>query len=236
MKNQVDEKISYLLSQDATLKCKDDAYTGHVKDALGRKFGYLLSGLGYEASNKGIAWLQPYIDKNGKFKMTIIPAEQCIPIWTDNEHTDLDFMIRSYVQEGFEGQKPVEITKVQYWGPEGVQYFEIYEDDKKKKRLRPDIDKLFRLGYKDKDIPEWIPHYKKGDEGKSWGRVPFVCWKNNRIEFPDLRFVKTLVDNYDNSRSDISNFLEEVKNMIYVLKNYGGQDLGEFMSELNYYK
>ncbi len=81
-----------------------------------------------------------------------------------------------------------------------------------------------------------ILHYRKGEEGRSWGKVPFIGFKNNHIEYPDVRFIKSLIDSYDKSRSDIDNFIEETKNLIYILKGYGGEDLAEFMRDLNYYR
>ena len=45
--------------------------------------------------------------------------------------------------------------------------------------------------------------------------------------------MKTLLDGYDLSRSEAANYVEEVKNLIFVLKGYGGQDLSEFMKQIN---
>ncbi|MFR4583868.1 phage portal protein [Clostridium cadaveris] len=70
----VDEKVAYLLSRDYSLSCENEEYVKKVKDVLGKHFQYQLSGLGYEASNKGIAWLQAYADLEGNFKTMIIPS------------------------------------------------------------------------------------------------------------------------------------------------------------------
>jgi len=51
-----------------------------------------------------------------------------------------------------------------------------------------------------------------------------------------LQFVKTLVDNYDLTRSDVANLLEDIKNIIYALKGYGGESLSDFMRDLAYYR
>lgn len=82
-----------------------------------------------------------------------------------------------------------------------------------------------------------ILYYKKGEEGRSWGKVPFfIAWKNNFLEYPDVKFIKSLVDSYDKSRNDIDDYIAETKNLVYVLKGYGGQNLSEFMKDLNYYR
>ncbi|MCM1564913.1 MAG: phage portal protein [Dehalobacter sp.] len=222
VKNLIDEKIGYLLTKEYSLETDNQAYLEKIKNVLGKYFQYTLSGLGYEASNKGKGWLQVYINEQGKFKAMIIPAEQCVPIWTDNSHTELQAMIRFYVQEVFEGKVRRYITKIEYYTSADISFYVIDGD-----AVIPDVE-----------VNEGgpIPHYKKGEEGKSWGKVPFIAFKNNRIEYPDIRYIKSLADNYDFSRSDVANFIEEVKNLIYVLRGYGGQDLKEFMDDLNYYK
>jgi len=222
VKNLVDEKIGYLLTKDYALKCDNEQYIQKVKEALGEYFQYALTRLGYEASNKGIAWLQVYINEQGKFGTMIIPAEQCIPLWKDNTHTELDGMIRMYVQTVYEGKEKKKITRVEYYTPQEIYYYVIDGD-----HLIPDIEQH-------EGGP--ILHYKKGEEGRSWGKVPFIAWKNNHLEYPDVRFIKSLVDSYDKSRSEIDNFIEETKNLIYVLKGYGGENLAEFMRDLNYYR
>jgi len=48
--------------------------------------------------------------------------------------------------------------------------------------------------------------------------------------------VKSLVDEYDARTSDHANNLEDLPNSIYVLKNYDGQDLGEFRRNMSTYR
>lgn len=220
-KNMVDEKVAYLLSRDYSLACDDKSYVEKVKDVLGKHFQYQLSGLGYEASNKGIGWLQVYINEEGKLKTMIIPSEQCIPVWRDNSHTELESMIRVYKTILWVSDKEKEITNVEVWTTEGVSYYRLDNN-----LLIADYDK-------NNDINGPIAHYKKGDMWYAWGKVPFIAFKNNRIELPDIKFVKSLIDAYDISRSEAANYVEEVKNLIFILYGYGGEDIHEFMRILN---
>ncbi|SDO76258.1 phage portal protein [Clostridium gasigenes] len=220
-KNMVDEKVAYLLTRDYSLKCDDENYLNNIKEILGKKFQYKITGLGYECSNKGIAWLQAYIDEKGKFNTMIIPSEQCIPIWKDNSHMELDSMIRVYETVAWEYDRRKTITNVEVWTEDGVNYYKLDNNS-----LIPYMEKNY-----DNNGP--IAHYKKGDEWFAWGKVPFVQFKNNRIELPDIKFVKSLLDAYDLSRSEAANYVEEVKNLIYILKGYGGEDINEFMKNLN---
>ena len=121
----------------------------------------------------------------------------------------------------WEYDKKKTITNVEVWGNDSVTYY-ILENN----MLISDYNKN-----NDNNGP--IAHYKKGEDWFGWGRVPFIAFKNNRVELPDIKFVKSLVDNYDLSRSEAANYVEEVKNLIFVLKGYGGEDIHEFMRRLN---
>lgn len=220
-KSMVDEKIAYLLSKPYSLKCSNEEYLKNIKDKLGKHFGYTLTGLGYEASNKGIAWLMPYISEDGKFKTMIIPSEQCIPIWKDKNHIELDMMIRVYSTYIWKYDERKKIKNVEVWTNSDVKYYK-----EENNILIPYYEMNFDNGGP-------VAHYKKGDLWQSWGKVPFIPFKNNRIETPDIKFVKSLLDGYDLSRSEAANYVEEVKNLIYVLKGYGGEDLNKFMKNLN---
>lgn len=225
MHEMVEDKINYLLTKPYTLSCDDETYLKVVESTLGKRFQKKLSQLGTETSNKGIAWLHNYIDANGKFKIIKIPSEQCIPLWEDNDHDELQALIRYYDVEVYEGKEKKYITKIEYWTPDNVEYY-VNQDG------QVIIDAEMYLD----DENNYEGHFKVNNEAYSWERVPFVPFKNNDYELPDLQFVKTLVDDYDLTRSDVSNLLDEIKDIIYALYGYGGEDLSEFMRDLSYYK
>lgn len=225
-KGLVDEKVSYLLTRDITLKCEDKSHIEKTKDCLGKQFQYHLSLLGYEASNKGIGWLQPYINPNGEFCTLVIPSEQCIPVWTDSTHTELQTMIRAYPTTIWELNQRKTITNVEIWVADSVNYYRLDGSN----LLISDAERNMDVAGRP------VAHYKKGDGWRTWGKVPFVPFKNNHLEMPDIKFVKTLIDAYDLSRSEAANYVEEVKNLIFVLKGYGGADINDFMSKLNEYR
>lgn len=221
-KTQVDEKIAYLLSKPVTFKTdkENNKYVELVKQTLGKRFQYQLTQLGYEASNKGIGWLQVYIDEEGNFKTMIIPAEQCIPYWEDRTHTELNTMIRAYKTTVWVNSKEKEIENVEVWTKDGVTFYRRE-------------GQMLILDTERNDAGGPIGHYHTMKEWKTWGKVPFIPFKNNQVELPDIKFVKSLLDAYDKGRSEVANYVEEVKNLIFVLKGYGGQDLSEFMQMLN---
>jgi SPP1 family phage portal protein len=223
MHTLVDDKVNYLLVKPYTLECDDDNYLRLVYETLGKRFQKKLSQLGTESSNKGIAWLHVYIDKQGNLKTMRIPSEQCIPLWLDNDHEELEAMIRYYDVEVYEGREKKYITKIEYWTPDNVEYY-VMENG----QVILDAESYLAEDYDG--------HYKSDEVPGAWRRVPYIPFKNNDFELPDLQFVKTLVDNYDITRSDIANLLEDVKNIIFVLRGYGGERLDLFMKDLAYYR
>ena len=48
--------------------------------------------------------------------------------------------------------------------------------------------------------------------------------------------VKDLIDQYDLVVSGFANDLADIQEVIFVLRNYGGEDLNTFLSELKRYK
>lgn len=224
----VDDKVNYLLVKPYTMECKDDTYLKRVQDILGKRYQHRLVQLGTETSNKGIAWTYEYIDSKGEKKIMKVPSEQLIPWWSDNDHEELDAMIRYYQIEVYEGKEKKYVTKIEMHYPDGVEYYIKDQDGE----VILDAEKYLDAS----GDGVRLPHFIVGNEPGSWDRVPFVPWKNNDFELPDLQFVKTLIDEYDISRSDVGNLLEEIKQIIYALRGYGGSSLSDFMRDLAYYK
>lgn len=228
----VEDKINYLLSRPYTISSDDTVYSGKVSETLGNNFQRRFIKLGREASNKGIAWLMPYISSNGKFKAFVAPSEQCIPLWSDNEHEELDALIYFYDMDVYEGKLKKQVTKIEYMTPISIEYY-VIEDG----IIRVDSERYLKLQPDGTYIEINDPgHFFVDDIPMSWGRVPAIPFKNNDDEIPDIKFIKSLIDDYDKSRSDVSNTLDEIRSVIFGLKGYGGQNLSEFMRDLSYYR
>ena len=129
-------------------------------------------------------------------------------------------MIRVYKTTVWVNSKEKEIENVEVWTKEGVTFYRRE-------------GQMLILDTERNDAGGPIGHYRTPKEWKTWGKVPFIPFKNNQVELPDIKFVKSLLDAYDKGRSEVANYVEEVKNLIFVLKGYGGQDLSEFMQMLN---
>ncbi len=69
--------------------------------------------------------------------------------------------------------------------------------------------------------------------GLNWEKIPLIPLKYNEQEIPLIKKVKTLQDGINVMLSDFENNMQEdSRNTILVLKNYDGQDLGEFRRNL----
>lgn len=213
----IDEKVEYSFSKGASITSNTEDTAKKIIEILGSDFQYNLETLAYESCKKGIAWVRPYIDIEGKFKLFIAKSEQIIPGWRDASHRELDYLIRYYTTKVFRFGKFVEITNVEVWFADEVKYYRL--DGMQLLPLQGDEG-----------------HFWKDGEPESWGRVPWIAFKNNRGEKPDLSFIKTLIDGYDMSRSEVASFIREVRNLIYVLKGYSGDSLEQFLEHLLKYR
>lgn len=226
----VDQKVDYSFGKPPKLTCEDENYLDQVTKILkDNKFNYRIKKAATLTSNTGITWLHPYIDESGSFKFDLIPAEQIIPQWADDMHDQLESCIRAYNITSYAMGSPEEVTVLEYWTPEGFTKYKLNGNS-----LIPfanydllDITTGSRNGQE--------PHYMAGDFFKSWGKVPFIAFKNNMDEFPDVRYVKNLIDNYDLTRSDLGNALQQLRNFIIVLENAQGTDPEEFLENLRLY-
>lgn len=228
-KKLVDQKVGYLLSKPLTVQTENEQYGQILTDNFFEKeFQRLLQRIGKESIQKGKAWLHVYYDEHGQFKLKRIPSHEVIPLWRDADHTELDGVIRVYEYTTYEAQERKQITKVEYWDQSGVMRM-VYQDD----QIVPD---LATYGDCWRAAHFTVMNPDESETPYNWSEVPFICFKYNAEELPLLHQIKSLIDDYDKQKSDNSNNLEDTPNSILVLKNYDGQDLGEFRQNLATYR
>lgn len=224
LRKLVDQKVGYLLSKPMSIQTDNEEYQEQLKEIFDKAMLRKIQNLGKEAVVKGRAWLHVYYGEDGELSFMRIPAEEIIPLWRDLDHTQLDAVIRVYKVETYEGIVKKDVTKVEFWDATGVQRY-VYDGT-----LKPDTE-----------AGEAGSHFAFVDpEGKeqpvNWERVPFICFKYNAEELPLLKFVKSLIDDYDKAKSDNANNLEDLPNSIYVVQNYGGTGAGEFRKNISQYR
>jgi len=211
--------ISFLAASDNAL---DKQFADIINNTLEDDFDDEAAELVKEASNKGLAWLQVYIDKVdkgiGKFRYTKIPSEEIIGIWETVSQKELVEVIRYYTMTAYDK----DFIKAEWWTQTDVTYF--IEIDGGEFILDPDYE------------INPAPHYYKNGKGLGWDKVPFVCFKNNEECNNDLKYYKELIDIYDLINSDIANDFAELQKLVMIIKGYDGSDNKELMENLRYHK
>lgn len=223
----VNQKANYLFGQPFALEGDNEQYIELLKKVFNKRFMKTLKNSGKAAYNGGIAWLYPYYNDQGEFSFRLFPAHEILPFWKDSEHTQLDFAVRLYLVIGYEGITPKIIEKVEVYDLEGVHRFILDGGT-----LIPDI-----VNEENPDSPHVTMIDSAGNvTGINWVKVPLIPLKANENETPLLKKVKSLQDGINVMLSDFENNMQEdARNTILVLKNYDGENLGEFRKNLATY-
>ena len=212
-----DEKVAYMFTYPVFFDLDDKKINEQVTEALGDDFKSESAYLCTNATNNRVAWLHYWIDDNGKFQYATVETEQCIPIFDGKLKKSLIGLYRYYpMYEDDPSGRQKEYVMFEYW------------------------DKLHCEKYKFKGnltgtgltyMPEEYDEFKH-----ELGEVPFIEFKNNRNMISDLKKYKDLIDIYDKVMSGYANDLEDIQQLIYILENYGGENLKEFLGDLKRYK
>ncbi len=223
----VNQKANYLLGQPFAVEGKNKQYIELLKRIFNKRFMKTLKNVGKAMLNGGIAWLYPYYNDAGDFSFRMFPAYEILPFWKDNEHTILDFAVRLYLVEGYEGTSPIVIEKVEVYDLDGVHNFILDGGS-----LIPDT-----VNQNNPDFYHVTITDSEGNvQGFNWTKIPLIALKYNEQETPLLKKVKSLQDGINIMLSDFENNMQEdARNTILVLKNYDGTNLGEFRKNLSTY-
>lgn len=220
--NMVDQKVNYLLSKPITFKTDNIAYSDALKSVFNMRFHCTLKNLGKDSYNGGIGWLYPYYDEQGKFRIKKFHPWEVLPFWDDDEHTKLDFAVRVYDVEAYEGELEKIITYVEVYDTQGIHRFILDGNT-----LVPDYSTYYFEMNTDDEI---IPY--------NWDRVPLIPFKSNSTETSLLKKCKSLQDGINEILSNFGDGMQENASgsTILIIKNYDGTDLGQFRQNLSQYK
>lgn len=219
----VDQKVNYLLGQPLTFDSESDEYVKALKDIFSKRFQRTLRNLGEDSLNGGIGWLHPHYDEDGNFSIKRFEPYEILPFWADSEHTKLDCAVRLYEMEVYKGPTKEIIEKVEIYTKEGVYRFTLDGN-----ALVPDDEPHSHYFTVTNGMGKPVPY--------NWDRVPLVAFKYNSEELPLIRRVKSLQDGINAMLSDFENNMQEdSRNTILVIKNYDGENLGEFRRNLATY-
>lgn len=217
----VDQKVNYLLGKQIVANTDNKKLSGILNaDIFNTQFDKLLLRIGEDALNCGIGWLYVSYDESGNIKFSRLNPWEVIPGWKDAEHTELDYAIRVYNIWKYEGRASEKlVTKVEVFDNKGISKF-IFDGG----RLVPD------------GIDWQVPYFYINNMSLGWDKIPLIAFKANNNEIPLLNRIKGLQDALNIMLSTFANGMQEnPSNCILVLKNYDGEDLGEFRRNLAAY-
>lgn len=216
----VDQKASYMFTAPPLFDTKDDTLNEIVAATLGDGYAKKCKDLCVDASNAGVGWLHYWIDEKKGFCYGVIPSMQVRPVYSLRLEKELEAVLRTYRMVDDNGDE---------W-----QIYEIGNDKEcQAYRKRAEMFQPFDMfSYVNLDGMAEPTNTFRHD----FGAVPFIPFPNNNVCTGDLDKIKNLIDSYDKTYSGFVDDLEDIQQVVFVLTNYGGADLKQFLSDLKYYK
>ena len=213
--NAVDQKTDYLLSKTPSLSSKNEKDIENLNKIFNSKFFKLLHSIGKGAYLNGIAFLYVYYNEKSKFSFKKFKGSEVIPIWKDDDHTELDYVIRIYNTKKFTGFDYKEVTNVEVYTLSGINYYTWSNG----------LSSLIRHEN----------YMKLGDKEFNWEYFPVIPFKVDETEVPLIIRVKSIQDAINEIISDFKNAMDEdSRTTILVIKNYNGQG-GTLRHNMNLY-
>lgn len=216
----VDQKASYMFTAPPLFDAKDDTLNEIIAATLGDGYAKKCKDLCVDASNAGVGWLHYWIDEKKGFCYGVIPSMQVRPVYSLRLEKELEAVLRTYRMVDDNGDE---------W-----QIYEIWNDKEcQAYRKRAEMFQPFDMfNYVNLDgMAEPTNTFRH-----EFGAVPFIPFPNNNVWTGDLDKIKNLIDSYDKTYSGFVDDLEDIQQVVFVLTNYGGADLKQFLSDLKYYK
>lgn len=211
----LDQKRNYILSDTPNINTKNTIALDYLTKFLDKRFMRTLNKLATDSYNTGIAWLYLYTDgKDVKYKR-VNPLE-VIPIWEDDNKESLKALILFTTKEVMQNEK---LDKESYI------YFYTTKDIK-----------IFKYNNGRLEFDEVENYLEKNGKTFDYGKIPFVYFKQPN-QLPLINKVRGLQDALNLLLSNYAdNMFENPMNSILVLRNYDGQDLGEFRKNLSEFR
>ena len=206
----VDQKTNYLIGKPFVLQTNNKNYLEWLAQIFDKTFQRTFQRVTISAFNEGIGWIMPYFNDAGELNFKFFPGHEILPFWSDDEHTELDIAVRTYVTSVYIGRTETYVQHVDIFRQGVIAHY------------------ILNNGVLVKaDMP---------DEKLKWGKIPLVAFKYNAAEIPLLRRVRYLQDNISKMRANWDrNMSETVMDNILILRNYGGENLQQFRENLMHY-
>lgn len=219
----VDQKASYMFTAPPLFDLGAKKSNKELVKFLGDKYAKTCKDLCIDASNCTVGWLHVWKDAKNAWKYAMVPAEQVIPVWSKSLEKELLGVLRTY--QDVDEETGDNYTIYEYWNDEECNAYRLKAGDELEQLLP------YQMFMTDPELCEMSERYPHGV-----GEVPFFPFFNNNTNTDDLANIKPLIDVYCKVFSGFVNDLEDIQEVVFVLTNYGGANLGEFLRDLKQYK
>ena len=206
----VTQKVSYALSYPPVFDVGNKTANERIAEILGDQYTATAMQLGIDASNTSVGWLHYWRGTDGRFRYHTVDPEQIVPVFSGTLESDLVGVLRCYTMLDPQSGQTVQVCE--YWDDTTCRFYR---------------QNGVSGNYTYFDYPEVGQELRHG-----LGAVPFIPFYNNADRRGDLPLYRDLIDAYDKVVSGFANDMEDVQEVIFVIKNYGGTDKTEFMSDL----
>lgn len=235
LRKLVDQKANYVLAKPFTFKVGNKKYGEALNAIFDMEARRKLKSLGKGAVKQGIAWLQPYIataarpGEKAKLRFMRPESTEIVPIWADAEKTQLEGYIHFWEQIIYTGNTKGTMQHAEVCTKRGVQHWTgATVGAGGQAAAGYTIDK--RAGTEQNGYT--APWLEINGTAYELEEVPIAWLRYNDEELPLSYFMKDFVDDINWQTSVTADVLRDIANFIYVLKNYGGTDLAEFLRDL----
>ena len=223
----VNQKAAYMFSAPPLFDVGNEKVNKQIADILGDKYAKVCKDLCVKASNCGVAWLHYWKDDDGQWKYGTIDPKQIIPVYSADLDRQLEAVLRNYKTRDTTDGKTIYVWE--YWTREKCYVYKKKGSSISESGLEP--YNLYGMADSPDGSATMVNEFEHDLE-----EVPFIPFYNNNIPIDDLTNVKPLIDAYDKVFSGFLNDLEDIQEVIFILTNYGGEDLKTFVNELKQYK
>lgn len=223
----VNQKAAYMFSAPPLFDVGKESTNKQIADLLGDKYAKVCKDLCVKASNCKVAWLHYWQTDDGKWKYATIDPKQIIPIYSADLDRQLEAVLRNYKTRDSSDGKTIYVWE--YWTEDKCYVYKKKSGSISETGLEP--YNLYEMADSSDQDMEQANEFKH-----DFGEVPFIPFYNNNIPTDDLTNVKPLIDAYDKVFSGFLNDLEDIQEIIFILTNYGGEDLKTFVNDLKKYK
>ena len=221
----VNQKASYLFTEPPVFDIGADSSNKALSAFLGDKYPKVCKDLCIEASNKKTGWIHVWKSADdGNYRYAVVPSEQIQPIWSKSLDRKLLGVLRVYHEIDVDGN---EFDVYELWNDKECAAYRVLAG----RTVKEDLEIYTKFFVEINGISEVSNEYSH-----DLGEVPFFAFDNNNVHTDDLKNIKPLIDVYCKIFSGFVNDLEDIQEVVFVLTNYGGVDLNEFLSDLKYYK